>query len=176
VVGRESSGTYDLPVSNYDLVLAYTEDYAAWLDERGYQRPAVREGNRLPAPAEILAVLRAVPDSELEVGDSYVFLSPQGSGPSGAYWLRLEAPARSSWKDESWEECGYFTVKAAYEEELPVVIALAATCGQLLIYPDTGAVPLILDGGDDPATILRLLAQADDEADEWQAFHRLRYG
>jgi len=56
------------------------------------------------------------------------------------------------------------------------VIALAATCGQLLIYPDTGAVPLILDGGDDPATILRLLAQADGEADQWQAFHRLRYG
>jgi hypothetical protein len=56
------------------------------------------------------------------------------------------------------------------------VIALAAVCGQLLIYPDTGAVAVIVDSADDPATLTRLLAEADGEPDQWQAFHRLRYG
>jgi len=67
---------------------------------------------------------------------------------------KRNSAVRSSWKDESWEAYGYFTVKAAYEQELPVVIALAATCGQLLIYTGTGAVPLIVDGGDDPARVI----------------------
>src|SRR5690606_4296404 len=101
-----------LAVSNFDLVRAYDEDYARWLDERGHPRPAVREGNRLPTPSEFLAVLGEIPDSELEVkaDDPYVFLCPEGSGPNGPYWLRLEAPARSSWGDETWDALGYFTV------------------------------------------------------------------
>ncbi|GAA5177011.1 hypothetical protein GCM10023322_00590 [Rugosimonospora acidiphila] len=163
-------------MSNHDFVMAYTQDYAEWLDERGYPRPAVNEGNRLPTPAEVLAVLRAVPDSEVEVSDPYAFLCPPGSGASGGYWLRLEAPAESSLTDESWDEPGYFLIKADYDKELTVVIALAAGCGQLLIYPDTGAVPVIVNGSDDPAAVAELLAQADDEPDEWQAFHQLRYG
>jgi hypothetical protein len=78
--------------------------------------------------------------------------------------------------DEKWEPGGAFTIKGGYEHELPVVIALARTCGQLLIYPDTGAVPLIVDGADDAATIIQLLAQAEGGPDPWRAFHQLRYG
>ena len=167
---------YVWPVSNHDFVMAYTQDYATWLDERGYPRPAVREGNRLPAPAEILAVLRAVPGGELRVTEPYVFLSPRGSGPGGGYWLRLEAPAWSSWEDESWDAPDYFTITPGGEHELAVVIALAATCGQLLIYPDSGTVAMIVDSADDPAALTHLLAEADREPDQWQAFHRLRYG
>src|SRR5262245_55360879 len=113
-------------MSNHDFVRAYGEDYAGWLDKHGHPRPAVRAANRLPTPAEVLAVLRAIPDSELDVGtdNPYVFLSPEGSGPSGPYWLRLEAPARSRWEDESWEERGYFTVKGDWDKELLVVMAL----------------------------------------------------
>jgi hypothetical protein len=166
-----------LAVSNYDLIRAYDEDYARWLDKRGHRRPAVREGNRLPTPAEVLAVLREIPDSELEVkvGDPYVFLCPEGSGPTGPYWLRLEAPGRSSWEDETWDAFGYFTLKGDREKELLVLIALTVACGQLLIYPDSGAVAVIVDSRDDPSTVTRLLDEAANEPDEWQAFHRLRY-
>jgi hypothetical protein len=167
-----------LAVSNYDLVRAYDEDYARWLDERGHPRPAVCEGNRLPTPSEVLAVLGEIPDSELEVkvGDPYVFLCPEGSGRNGPYWLRSQAPARSSWEDETWDALGYFTVRGGWERELLVVIALTARCGQLLIYPDTGAVAVIVDSQDDPSTVTHLLDEAANEPDEWQAFHRLRYG
>jgi hypothetical protein len=88
----------------------------------------------------------------------------------------LEAPARSSWEDETWNGLGYFTMKGDWEKELLVAIALTARCGQLLIYPDTGAVAVIVDSRDDPSTVTRLLDEAANEPDECQAFHRLRYG
>jgi hypothetical protein len=78
--------------------------------------------------------------------------------------------------EESWEAGEAFTIKGGYEHELPVVIALTRACGQLLIYPDTGATPLIVDSLDDPATILRLLGQASEDPSPWHAFHQLRYG
>ena len=64
-------------------------------------------------------------------------------------------PPDGSWDEESWEGAGFFTVKGDYEHELPLVIALAGTCGQLVIYPDTGAVAVIVDSADDAATVTR---------------------
>jgi hypothetical protein len=98
---------YGSAVANDEIVVVYTDDYAAWLDECGYPRPPVREGNRLPTPPEILAALRAVPGSELVVSDPYVHLCPRGSGRGGPYWLRLTAPGlHSSWEDGTWQGGG----------------------------------------------------------------------
>jgi hypothetical protein len=160
-------------VSNKRFVMPYAHDYSAWLQANGYSCPVVKAGNRLPRPAEILVVLGEIPHRALEVWGPYLFVSVQGWE---GYWLTLEAPPQGSWADESWESDGFFTIKGGVESELGVGIALAGRCGQLVIYPDSGATAIIVDADDDASEVVRLLARAEAEPDDWFAFHRLRYG
>ena len=152
----------------------YTEEFAKWLRDQGYPCPLAHPSNRMPTPAEILAVLREVPDTKIEIDHHpYVSLKPRDSH---AYWLVLETPPECSWNDETWNSHEFFTIKGDREKELSLAIALTATCGQLLIYPDSGAVPIIVSNADDPVTVREFLAQADTASDPWLAFHQLRYG
>src|SRR4051794_5074240 len=114
--GRDSRRLrlYGASVSNWDLVLAYTEEYATWLGERGHPHPPVRAGNRLPAPAEVLAVLAALPGADLEVAGRDALVLPRGGG-TGGYELMVQAPPGTSWDVDAWDEAGSFTVKGNRE-------------------------------------------------------------
>jgi hypothetical protein len=157
-------------VANFELLSPYTKDDAAWLDGEGCPHPAVRSGNRMPTTAELR--------SALETGDEFEFDDPtadddelygtdsngQGFAISGFDWDRP-----GSAPDE------YIKVRGS-EVILPALIRLAEKCGQLFLYPDSGAPPIVVEPDLDADAVAELYAEACEREDGLTYFYEQLYG
>jgi hypothetical protein len=157
-------------VANFELLSAYTQDDAAWLDCEGCPRPAVRSGNRMPTTAELRWAL--------ETGDEFEFDEPdaddeelcgtdsrgQGFAISGFDWDRPGAAP-----DE------YVTVRGS-DVLLPALVRLAGKCGQLYLYPDSGAPPIVVEPDLDADAVAELYTEACEREDGLAYFYEQMYG
>jgi hypothetical protein len=64
----------------------------------------------------------------------------------------------------------------SYEAELRVVYALAASCGQQWIYPDSGAPSIVVDPRIDFERALRVWTEANARDGGWEWLYRALYG
>ena len=66
--------------------------------------------------------------------------------------------------------------KAAYPLALALLIRLCGRCGQLVLWPDTGEPPIVLDASMDPQELDELHGRASEEEVSWRWFFQQAYG
>jgi hypothetical protein len=156
-------------MSNFELISAYNEEDAAWLREQGYPHPAVRPGNEMPSTADMKWALEE--DEELS------FDYPRGE--EELYGTNAERHgfriSGFDWDDNPSCPGEYFTVRSS-DVILAALIRLCARCGQLLLYPDSGAPSIILDAALDAEAVSELYAEAVEREDGWEYFFERMYG
>ena len=157
-------------MANFEILSPYTEDDAAWLGKQGCLRPAVRPNNRMPTTADLRWALEAEDEFEFDyptADDEELHGTDRrghGFAVSGFDWDRLESAP-----DESVAVRGSDVL-------LPVLIRLAGRCGQLFLYPDSGAPPIVIEAGLDAEAIAEVYAEACDLDDGLAYFYEQMYG
>jgi hypothetical protein len=156
-------------MSNFELLSAYNEKDAAWLREQGYPHPPVRRGNEMPSTADMIWAL--------EEDDELSFDSP--SGEEELYGTNAAgfgfAISGFDWDDDRSCPGEYCTVRG-FDVILAALIRLCSRCGQLLLYPDSGAPSIILDATLDAEAVSELYAEAVEREDSWEYFFEQMYG
>jgi hypothetical protein len=134
-------------MANWDFIVAYDSRATDWLSENKLPHPAVRPGNRLPSTAEIRRAWRM-------------------HDPLGI--LRVDD---FNWNDDQFvpEDC--FRMCGDWDIELKVLAEVGKKCGQLWMYPDTGAPAIVVDSFLDIDKTLRLYKQVYAAEDGWSRLY-----
>lgn len=159
-------------MANWDHVLPYTREFADWLEEQGYPGPPVRAGNRLPSTGEICAAVRMLAGGG-EPGQSEgdrLYVSVEGE-PEWVLCL-----SGLAWDDAAAVPAESFRVRGLPEYEVPLLIDLAEQCGQLLAFPDSGEVPLLVEPGQSPEVVAAAYRVAQEDADPARRYFSELYG
>ena len=128
-------------MGNWNIVMQYDDQAAAWLSDEGYQHPPVSPGNRLPTPLEIEEATNAIgieADAMLLVDDSGL---PRSISVRGDLVLQLRLLHRLSGKS-----------------------------GQLWLYPDSGSPAIVIDSAIDPESVAAAWLRSLNAPDPWAAF------
>ncbi|MGH7174495.1 MAG: hypothetical protein ACRELG_29870 [Gemmataceae bacterium] len=158
-------------MANFDLISTYTDDDAAWLREQGYPCPIVQQDNEMPTTADMKWALEA------EEGLSFDY--PIRSSEDELYGVDEEGSGFRirgfDWDEERSIPGDYFTVYGTMTI-LSVLIRLCQRCGQLYVYPDSGAPAIILDASLDSGAVAELYAEAWEQQEAWAYFFEKMYG
>ena len=131
-----------------------------WLDDLGVL--ANCEASRLPTAAELSGALRALPGFEVEIetpeeGGYFAFVEPQGGTPE-------DRRTRINVHDYSGldQPCTPVFEKGSEHVIVQILSELAKTVGPLALVPDTGEIPVIVEGGADAEIIMAAWNRARD--------------
>jgi hypothetical protein len=158
-------------VSNYDMMVPYDERMASWLKERGYSCPAVAAMNRFPRKEEVIRAIESTGRLTVENGDRKEFFAvKKGTKPGGGYEIRIHC---SNWARVGESDTDSIMMHGAnMTVQLILLEILSHICGQLLIYPDTGAPAIIVEPRMDTERIARLWEDSLKQHDCWDYFYR----
>ena len=153
-------------MANYDFVFVYDQALAAWLRDEHLPHPPVAAGNRLPSTADMLWALRqqaALARDYRQDGDE---LWAFGSADPKHYELLITG--------FEWEHAvavprhGTFTMRGSIEVEVAVLTTVCRRCGQLMLYPDSGAPPVVVDAATDAQRVAAVWTAARQQPDSWR--------
>jgi hypothetical protein len=158
-------------MSNFNLVFAYDQRAADWLEGRGHPHAAVRPGNCVPTTADMKWALDSIED--------FVFDSPSGEeelsvDEGNGCWMGIDG--------FDWDAPNTIPGDCFYIQGGPgmfqLLIKLCERCGQLYFVPDTGAPAIVLDASLDAATVYDLWIEVcqDHPYDAWTIFFEEMYG
>jgi hypothetical protein len=139
-------------MSNWDFVVPYDSQATDWLEEQHLPHPAVRPGNRLPSTLEIAASWRKFDHDQSILIDNF------------------------QWDDDNYTPSSHFKLKGDWQVELNVLTDVCTKCGQLWMYPDTGAPAIVVDESLDVERTLALYERFYSAEDGWQRFYAEMYG
>jgi hypothetical protein len=157
-------------MANYDFVLPYVSEFEIWLRDRGYPHPVPQPGNRFPTKQEVLDAIVSTGTLQVDQDDEREFFAvKKGAEPGGGYEIRIgcsdwEALGESP-RDSITMHGGSMTV------ELMLLEMLSHKCGQLLLYPDTGAPAIIVQPGMNAEGIAELWKESCEQSDPWKYFY-----
>ena len=140
-------------MANWDHVLPYDEQVWEWLESECYPHPAVQPGNRLPSSGDVKWAL-------------------SGAGiPANAF---LVIDDNFDWNNNA------FIPKALRMRgesllELRLLTKLSERCGQLLLYPDSGEVAVVVDRSLDPQLVASLREDLSSAENGWRRFFAQLY-
>jgi len=156
-------------MANFDLVSIYKKEDAARLRQHGYHRPKTRKGNEMPSSADMKWALEAEEGLSFDYPGSDQELYGQDEAGSGFMVHGFD------WDDDRTTPGDHFIVRGT-ETILSVLIRLCERCGQLYVYPDSGAPPIVLDSSMDGKAVVELYAEATEQHDPWTFFFTEMYG
>jgi len=156
-------------MANFELVFAYGASDAAWLQEQGYPHPAVQQGNEMPTTADMKWALEAEEGFSFEYPQADEELSGEDEAGSGFSISGFD------WDEDCTIPGDSFILRGS-GIILSVLIRLCERCGQLYLYPDSGAPAIVLDASLNPVAVAELYAEADDQEDAWAYFFQKMYG
>lgn len=134
-------------MANWDYVFVYTQEGADALAALGVAHPTVREGNRLPTTGEVRQAIAECGDLTAEIVGDRLYLSEAGAD---GWSLCLD---HFDWSDEANVPETHFRIRYQSLAQIKLLVLLCRRCGQLLVWPDTGDLPMVLEGTDDAATV-----------------------
>jgi hypothetical protein len=160
-------------MANWDYIFPYTGEIKDWLDERHYPCPVPREANRLPCTAEIKWALEQLNGVRLQypAGLDELTVSASDSG------LLLFCLHGFRWEDDSHVPDGSFQIRSMSEHQCSLLASLSSRCGQLLMWPDSGAPAVIFEPDINVQMLYRswcLATRQDDN--QWGFFFEQVYG
>lgn len=182
-------------MANHDFILPYSPETEGWLRKEGCVVPASRPDSRHPNMQEVIEVvesqgLGAVVDGE------YVYVVPPPDAPSVVDEMTravqfidfdegraVESPNRPplsylvvihcfAWEELNINEKRSITMRGNFPLELFLVHDLTERCGQLLLYPDTGDPPVVLEPGCDVERMASAWLEAVEEDGSWADFYQ----
>jgi len=159
-------------MSNYDFVRPYDARMKTWLAARGYPHPNVKPRNRFPTRQELFDAIEASGTLETEGFDfdddeEEFFAVEIGTPRSKGYEIRIQC---FDGLGESSNDA--ITMHGNIRTELTLLELLSHTCGQLLLYPDTGDPAVVVEPGMDVARVYSLWTNANRQLDPWEYFYR----
>jgi len=160
-------------MANWDFVFPYDERAETWLTQHNYVHPLVLPGNRPPTTADIKSALNEQGNLILDYpngdDDFYVFERGQEGFTiciRGFNWNDDNATPKES----------SFAIRWMGELQSTVLAALSRRCGQLSMWPDSGAPAIIFQAGDHPKVINALWNEANQgDKDSWAYFFEQMY-
>lgn len=180
-------------MANYDYLLVYSDEIERWLQGEGCCVPSVLPGNRNPTMQEMVAAveaegLRAVVEDEeitvvppanapalihgmtraikyVEVRDGELI----ESRPPLSYLARIHS---FHWDELNANPNASITMRGNFALELFIVRNLAERCGQLVLYPDTGDPPVVVESDDDIGHAASIWLDAVKAETSWAEFYQ----
>jgi hypothetical protein len=180
-------------VANHDFVLLFDEEIADWLRNEGYCcLPAYRPGNRYPTKQEVIAAVEAEGLRAI-VKEEYIDVVPPPDAPAVIQemtrevrsWKGVEgklvedrAPLKRlvsihcfAWNEREESQSKSITMQGNFPLELFLVWRLTQCCGQLVLYPDSGVPPIVVEPADDIGRAARIWTQTESGI-SWPEFYR----
>ena len=180
-------------MANHDFLLVYDEAVHTWLRGEGCSVPPVRPGNRYPTKEEVTAAVEAQGLQAVVQGES-IDVVPAPESPAtvkkmtklvefwdcvdgrlverGSPLARLVTIHSFHWDELNVEEKASITMRGNFPLELFIVRELTDRCGQLVVYPDTGDPPVIVEPGDDIGRKASIWVEQVKTDDSWAEFYR----
>jgi hypothetical protein len=161
-------------MANFDLVLAYDAKSAGELRKQRLLCPDPRPDNRMPTTADLRWAVDALDNATYDCGPRNDDEEWCVQEVDEAYWIRI---AGFDWsKPNSTPGESFFIYGGTSQLGIAIVIKLAERCGQLIIWPDSGAPPIIVDGDDDAKSTYETYVEFGAEADDWEPYFEQMYG
>jgi len=154
-------------MGNWEHVLPYSADYAQWLGQQGYPCPLALPDNREPTTDDILWALSHYPTLRIIIDPPYL----RASEDALSYVLQIEG---FDWNKPT-AVPKYFAMRGDAFWEIALITTRSQRCGQLVIFPDTGASSLVLDAASDPDYYAAVWTQSFAEDDDWMYIHQTLY-
>ena len=182
-------------MANHDFLIAYSDEIESWLRSEGCSVPKARQGNCWPTMEE---VVRAVESEQLiaEVDRDCIHVLPPEDAPAALKGMTrtvkfmevqagkvVESPHRAPLdrlvliECHNWEELNVdprrsITMRGNFPLELFLTQQLTECCGQLLLYPDTGDPPIVLEPGDDVEVFATAWLESVKAEESWADYYR----
>ena len=184
-------------MANHDYLLVYSTVIEECLRRERCRVPVARQGNRYPNLQEVVAAVEAEGFPVVVEGEYVMVLPPPDAPPDvqiPAHVVKfvefrnrqvVDAPRPPlsylvqihsfRWEELNINEKASITMRGNFPLELFLVRRLAERCGQLLLYPDTGDPPVVVEAGDDVGRMASLWLESVNAGDSWSGFYeRLR--
>jgi len=156
-------------MANFDLVFVYDKRFAAYFEERGLPHPKVGAKNEMPNANDLLWAIDALEFADYDripySDDDELLVDHIDDG----YGIRI---AGFDWANRHYVPGDDFAIYGRGPLSLAILIKLCERCGQLLVYPDTGEPPIVLDATMDADAIYTLHSQGNS----WKEFFEAMYG
>lgn len=182
-------------MANDDFILIYRDKIEQWLRGEGCSVPAVLPGNRYPTKEEVVAAVEAEGLQALVDGEDIMVLPPPGAPSSieaQTHTLRymeisggevVESAGRPRlnylvrihsyrWDELNVNETASITMRGNFPLELFLVRRLTERCGQLVLYPDTGDPPVVVEPDDDIGRTASVWLEAVNDEILWAEFYQ----
>jgi hypothetical protein len=174
--------------------MVYSDGIEDWLRGEGCSVPSVRPGNRYPTMQEMVAAVEAE-QLRAAVDDEYIMVLPPPDAPSVIQAMTrvvkfldirehqaVEAANRLplsylveihsyGWDELNVNDKASITMRGNFPLELFLVHNLTERCGQLLLYPDTGEPPVVVEAGCDIGRIASTWLEVVDATGSWGEFY-----
>lgn len=182
-------------MANHDFILIYSDEIAKWLRGEGCSVPAVLPGNRYPTKEEVVAAVEAE-GLQRTVNVEEIMVLPPLDAPSSieaqTHALRfmevsggevVQSAVRPplsylvlihcfDWDELNVNKTTSITMRGNFPLELFLVRRLTERCGQLVLYPDTGDPPVVVESGDDIGRTASVWLEAVNEEISWAEFYQ----
>lgn len=174
-------------MANNEVVMPYVQQWANYLVGEGCRPPVVNAGNRWPTRQEVIAAIEAEGLLAVPHGSEEVIVRPPAGAPEAVEGLlrhvvevrwdatgALGKAGQSSylvifqcrdWDRLGDDDVGLFIHGQNWPLEVFLVHRLAQECGQLVLYPSGGGVPLVVGPDSDPGQLAGLWPEADRRED-----------
>ena len=155
-------------MGNKEHVFVYNAEYEQWLRQRGYPCPSARSTNRMPTTHDVLWAIAQFPAITTHIYRPYLDVR-------SAQNETMLTIIGSDWEDHQ-AVAPYIALRGFRDWEIAFVAALCERCGQLGIYPDSGAAAIILDANIDREYYTNVWKQSYTQEDDWRYVHETLYG
>lgn len=132
------------------IVTPRTDEIADWLADVGVSLPE-DSSSRWPLLSEIHDVIGSLEGYSAEysdngVGSSWQAMITSANDPESGAWTLLNISHRGELSEPQkiWFEKGFPDLI------VEILVRLSSRCGTLVLVPDTGCPPLVINAGDDP--------------------------
>jgi hypothetical protein len=96
-----------------------------------------------------------------------LFVVAIDAAPSKAYEIRIDCFDGLGGSDSD-----AIRMHGSFQTELKLLEILSHTCGQLVLYPDTGDPAVVVEPGMDVEKVYRLWTKAIGQLGSWEYFYR----
>lgn len=159
-------------MANHDFIVPYSSEFENWLRDAGCDVPISRPGSRYPGKQEVLDAVQSQGLEFVDEGET-IYVTPPLDAPSAVEQMTrtvkfiefdagqsIESPDRPplsylvlinciAWEKLNVEDKTFVTMRGNFPIELFLVHELTGDCGQLVLYPDTGSTPVIVEPDSD---------------------------
>jgi hypothetical protein len=156
-------------MANFDLVFVYDKKGAAEFEERGLPHPKVGAKNEMPNANDLLWAIDSLEFADYDripYSDNDELLVDH---IDAGYGIRI---AGFDWANRHYVPGEDFAIYGHRLLSLAILIKLCERCGQLLVYPDTGEPPIVLDATMNADAVDTLHSQSES----WEEFFEAMYG